>query len=199
MPRTGSTRERILKAAFELISDRGYLGASTREIAQKAGVAEVTVFRQFANKETLFAEVLRSFSSMPVMAELVPQLKMLPYEEALETLFICFIERLEANRGWIRVLNNEVVFAPETMQQVYGSFLKRLFSVFTDFFRDAQDRGLIRQDLNPEYVARAFHSQAFGFFHIEGTLGVTSGLVPLRREMINTFVKTFCRGTRAPD
>src|SRR5450631_4259697 len=117
-----STRKHILDAAFELISSKGYLGASTREIALKAGVAEVTLFRHFANKESLFAEVLRSFSSIPPLSELVPHLKSLSYEEALETLAIRFLKWFEANRNWIRVLSCEVGYAPEEMKDVYGNF-----------------------------------------------------------------------------
>jgi len=83
---TAATRENILDAALELISSKGYLGASTREIAQMAGVAEVTLFRYFASKESLFAEVLRSFSSIPVLPELMPHLESMSYEEALEAL-----------------------------------------------------------------------------------------------------------------
>jgi hypothetical protein len=50
-----STRDRILKSAFELISVKGDLGTSTREIAKQAKVAEVTLFRQFTSKEGLIA------------------------------------------------------------------------------------------------------------------------------------------------
>ena len=195
MPKTIATRERILKAAFELISSRGYQGSSTREIAQRAQVAEVTLFRLFTGKEALFAEVLRSFPSIPALSELVPQLKQLPYEEALETFTIRFFEVIEANRDWIRILSCEVGYAPEEMKQVYGEFLKRLFGVLTIFFADARERGRIKPDLDPEHTARAFHSMLFGFFHVEGKLGVSQGLIPLRREMINSFVKIFSRGT----
>ncbi len=193
---SNSTRERILKAAFELISSKGYQGSSTREIAQRAQVAEVTLFRHFTGKAALFAEVLRSFSAIPTLSELLPHLKHLPYEEALETLTIRFFEGIEANRDWIRILSCEVGYAPEEMKQVYGEFLKRLFGVLTDFFTDARERGRIRPDLDPEHIARAFHSMLFGFFHIEDMLGVSQGLTPLRREMLDSFVKLFCRGTR---
>jgi AcrR family transcriptional regulator len=57
----------------ERISGRGYVGASTRDIAQRVQMAEVTLFRQFANKESLYAEVLSSFSAIPILLELVLQ------------------------------------------------------------------------------------------------------------------------------
>ena len=198
MNTTATTRERILKATLELVSSRGYAGSTTREIAQRAGVAEVTLFRQFANKESLFAEVLRTFSSAPALPELMPQLKSLPYHEALETLTIRFLERLEANRNWIRVLSYGVGYAPEEMRNVYDDFLKQLFGDLSDFFADAHDREVIRPDLDPEHAARAFHSMVFGLFHIEGLFDGASGLIHQRSVMISSFVKMFCRGTQ-PD
>jgi AcrR family transcriptional regulator len=199
MNSTSTARERILKAAFELISSKGYLGASTREIAQQAQVAEVTLFRQFASKESLFAEVLRSFSVIPVLCELMPHLKLLPYKEALETLILRFLEQIEANRDWIRVLSCEISHAPVEMKNIYGDFLKQLFSVLTDFFVNARDRGFIRPDLDPEHTARAFHSMIFGFFHFEGLRGIDVGHVTEYAEMVDVFVDIFCRGTKTPD
>ena len=48
------TRDKILEAALFLFSKKGYLGATTKEIAKEAGIAELTLFRHFASKEKLF-------------------------------------------------------------------------------------------------------------------------------------------------
>jgi AcrR family transcriptional regulator len=47
------TRERILVAAREVIGRKGKRGATTREIADVAGVNEATIFRHFGTKEAL--------------------------------------------------------------------------------------------------------------------------------------------------
>lgn len=53
------TRERILAAARQVYVQRnGQHGATTREIAQLAGVNEVTLFRHFGSKERLLAEMV---------------------------------------------------------------------------------------------------------------------------------------------
>ena len=49
------TRERLLSAGLELLCKKGYRGATTREIAQEAGVTEVTMYRHFRSKEELLA------------------------------------------------------------------------------------------------------------------------------------------------
>ena len=58
MQTTTTTKEKILTAAMSLVSEKGYLGATTREIAHDAGVTELTLFRHFGSKEKLFEEVL---------------------------------------------------------------------------------------------------------------------------------------------
>jgi AcrR family transcriptional regulator len=50
----------ILEASIEHFSDRGYFGATTKEISFKADVTEPSVFRLFSSKDNLFREALRT-------------------------------------------------------------------------------------------------------------------------------------------
>ena len=50
-------REQILDAALELFAERGYHGASTEEIARRAGISQPYVFRLFGTKKELFIAV----------------------------------------------------------------------------------------------------------------------------------------------
>ena len=49
-----ATEERIVEAAVQLFSRRGFRGSSTRAIAQLAGVNEITLFRHFPRKRDLY-------------------------------------------------------------------------------------------------------------------------------------------------
>src|SRR5437870_5781843 len=51
-------RAKLLQAAAIVFAREGLQGATTRMIAQEAGVNEVTLFRLFENKDRLLAEVL---------------------------------------------------------------------------------------------------------------------------------------------
>jgi AcrR family transcriptional regulator len=62
------TRERLLRAARELIEENGYGGASVAAIAERNGLASSTLYRHFASKQELFVEVFRSVCDREVQA-----------------------------------------------------------------------------------------------------------------------------------
>ena len=62
------TRERLLRAARELIEEGGYGAATVVAIAERAGVAAGTLYRHFPSKEELFVEVFRSVCDREVAA-----------------------------------------------------------------------------------------------------------------------------------
>lgn len=47
-------RQQILETAFGLFARKGYEGATTREIAEEAGINEALLFRHFPSKEKLY-------------------------------------------------------------------------------------------------------------------------------------------------
>ena len=53
------SRDRILEAAQRVYAEHGFRGATTRRIAEAAGVNEVTLFRIFGGKEALLAAAIR--------------------------------------------------------------------------------------------------------------------------------------------
>jgi AcrR family transcriptional regulator len=62
------TRERLLRAARELIEEGGYGAATVVAIAERAGVASGTLYRHFASKEELFVELFRAVCDREVEA-----------------------------------------------------------------------------------------------------------------------------------
>jgi AcrR family transcriptional regulator len=96
-----STRERLLRAAREIIEDGGYGAASVVAIAERAGVAAGTLYRHFASKEELFVEVFRSVCSGEERAMRDAAVAASPGSgavERLEAVLGTFAERALANR-----------------------------------------------------------------------------------------------------
>src|SRR5260221_4167902 len=57
---TELTHQRLIRAALELFSSRGYHDTTTAQIAKKAGVAEGTIYRHFPSKQQLLNELYRA-------------------------------------------------------------------------------------------------------------------------------------------
>ena len=54
----GEPRKLLIEAAREVFAAKGFVGTSTREIAERAGVSETLMFRYFGSKVGLFREAL---------------------------------------------------------------------------------------------------------------------------------------------
>lgn len=58
--RPDGTRDRLVRAAREVLERGGYAGASVIAIAERAGVSAGALYRHFPSKAELFVEVLRT-------------------------------------------------------------------------------------------------------------------------------------------
>jgi AcrR family transcriptional regulator len=58
-PENGSVRQRLLTAATDLFSQRGYAATTVREIVGAAGVTKPVLYYYFRNKEGIYLELMR--------------------------------------------------------------------------------------------------------------------------------------------
>lgn len=56
--RRGDTADRILEVATECFAKNGFEGTNLREIADKVGIREPSIYRHYKNKEDLYRQVL---------------------------------------------------------------------------------------------------------------------------------------------
>jgi AcrR family transcriptional regulator len=101
-----SLRDQLLEAAAQLYAETGYRGATTRRIAVKAGVNEITLFRHFGSKDALIREaIMRAGSSMQP-----PPLPDPPREPAreLKEWAVAHIAALRERRSLIRTCMGEI-------------------------------------------------------------------------------------------
>ena len=56
--KSSTTLENIFRAAMEEFSDRGFLGASLRQIVKRAGVTTGAFYGYFSSKEALFNAIV---------------------------------------------------------------------------------------------------------------------------------------------
>jgi len=104
-------RQEILAAAAGVFAQYGFLGATTRRIAEAAGVNEVTLFRYFGSKETLLLEAMQHNTLSSGITEL-PAIPVDPVQE-LTVWSEAFISHLRLRSSIIRKTMSEIEEHPE--------------------------------------------------------------------------------------
>jgi AcrR family transcriptional regulator len=107
-------REQLLQAALKVYSTSGIRGATTKRIAQEAGVNEVTLFRHFGSKDALLQEALAHSAEALFEADLPDP----PVDPAAELLAFARSHHaaLWSHRQLIRVAMGEFADHPEVTQ-----------------------------------------------------------------------------------
>ena len=94
-------REEILDAALEVFAHRGLHGASTEEVAKKAGISQPYVFRLFGTKKELYiALVARCFRQTLELMQRAAEGKR--GEDALKAIGEAYGELLQTDRAYLR-------------------------------------------------------------------------------------------------
>ena len=166
MQTTTTTKEKILTAAMSLVSEKGYLGATTREIARTAGVTELTLFRHFGSKENLFELCVENRSFLPDLREILPGLDGLPYEEALQVLGTRFLLSLKTRKPMVMIMQSEMARYPVKMRRMYGHLMDETLKTLAAYFTALQKRGALRE-FPAELAARMYLGMLFSYFRTE--------------------------------
>jgi AcrR family transcriptional regulator len=142
---------KIIQAATEIFSEKGYSAASTSEIAQRAGVAEGTIFRHYKTKRDLLLSIVG-----PILAKTVAPLFMRdfakvldqPYAEIEDFYKTVLRDRLNfarKNAKILRIVIQELPFQPELLGQVKVLFSQYVFERIGRLYAHFQEQGQIME------------------------------------------------------
>jgi AcrR family transcriptional regulator len=107
-----ASRQKLLAAAARIYGESGFRGATTRRIADEAGVNEVTLFRLFGSKSALIAEALREHAPRRTDPVSLPDEPTDP-ERELTAWCDAQLAHLRAARSMIRKAMGEIEEHPE--------------------------------------------------------------------------------------
>lgn len=157
------TRERILDAALELFGARGFAATTTKAIARKAGVNEVTVFRVFGTKQGVYAAMLAERSLVPSIMRSVEFDLSSPLEEMMVKNVSTVLGMLKANRHMFMVMLNDVWRQPRARKMLGEVPLQRAIDFLASNLKRQMDAGRLRR-MEPELAARAMIGMVQAYF-----------------------------------
>lgn len=148
--------ERILRAALEVISRKGFKGASMREIAQAAGMPVGSVYLRIKRKEDLLVMVTDQ-----CMAELFDAFERQrdadgPAPERLEDAIRAYLAYISRNRRYINLVYRETRALPPDKRREIFAIERR----FTRHWQTIIERGIAEGSLtatDPELSAHAVY------------------------------------------
>jgi AcrR family transcriptional regulator len=173
-------QSRILRAAVEVFAEKGYSGAATSEIAQRAGVAEGTIFRHYRTKKDLLYSIVAPFVVRLIEPFVLRDLYPLidnphpTFEGFVRGLLDNRIAFAEKNIKIIRILLQEVPFHPELREQFLTKVAERVLQRLSNAVNHYREQGQII-DLPPLTTIRMVGSSLFGYLLVRFLLAPKTG------------------------
>ena len=160
-PPVEDTRQRILAAARELYAEKGTRGTTTREVADRAGVNEATVFRHFGTKGQLLNEMLEHFGPSKTMPMLLDEARALrSLEKQLYRIGLGLVDAMRQREDLIKITMAEEIENPNGVTCAWrGVNVAR--GALADFLGEKVERGELQGD--PDLLTRIFFSLMFAY------------------------------------
>lgn len=184
------TSEKILHATMNLIMEKGYSAATTKDIAKAAGVNECTIFRKFSGKK----EIVMAAMSLP---EWNPCLREEDFEYTGELeQDLCSFAHVYSSKVTPRMVKVSLGLRSPDLYEITRDGIREIPDTFkrvlVGYFTEMRKQNKINTD-NIESLAMAFVALNFGFVFFKASFG--DELTKLQtKEYIESSVHHFVNG-----
>ena len=146
--RSAARRDAILAAALEEFSARGFAATRLDDVARRADVAKGTIYLHFADKETLFQELIHLELSPVVGALEHASHADISVRQLAERLIEVFVREVYETRrkDVIRLILTEGPRFPKLAEFYYREVIARVMEAIRAMLRRAVERGELKDD-----------------------------------------------------
>ena len=147
------TEQKIVDATIFLLDKEGMNGTTTKKIAKKAEVSEVTVFRKFKSKDNLLkiAKIYYSDYFLEKISDIFTNYEDTDLESLLKHIWGKLDNFLDNNLDIIKIALDELMSNPEE-EKIFSKFSDEVLKNLTNIFQEQIDKGKIRK-INPSAAA----------------------------------------------
>jgi AcrR family transcriptional regulator len=134
-------RNQLLDAATEVFAARGFHGATTRMIAEAAGVAEGTIYNYFDSKADLLVAIMTRLSQLELLDAWLTRA---PEEDMRQFLHAILEQRvvlIERNDDTIRAIMPQVLVEDDLRERFYRQFVQPIASVLEQYVQQWVEAG----------------------------------------------------------
>lgn len=182
-PRAARSRERLLRAATELLIESGPRGVTVDAVAEESGVAKSTLYRHWPSRDELLVDVVRC--NIPELAE--PDLSQ-GFEPALRTHMSRAAATL-ADPEWSRII--PAVMSLRVTMPAVAACIETDRTSKTTLLRALLDEG-VREGILPNHIdADSTARLLFGPLIYTALLGDADQLDALADEVVDRFLASY--------
>ncbi|MGH0035058.1 MAG: TetR/AcrR family transcriptional regulator [Myxococcota bacterium] len=188
---SGETRERILEAALRAFSEKGFDGATTRDIATQAGVNLGLIQYYFGGKDKLWrAAVDRVFEELHAGLERVT--RDMPDGDDVErmrALIHAHVRFVAGHVEFIRIMHDEGKRRGPRMRWLVDRHVKPLYEGVRSILTRARDRGLLPRDIDPLHFHYVLIGSVALIFHQAEECKRLTGHDPAEEAMVEAHAR----------
>ena len=179
------TREAILVAALRAFTEKGFDGATARDIAARAGVNHGLIRYHFGNKLKLWqAAVDRAFARLGAALETVAQGDFPDERERIRLLLRGYVRFVAANPEFVILMNEEGKRRGERLRWITDRHVKPLFAELDAILESGQRAGVLAPELTPIHFHYALAGAVGLIFHQAEECRRLTGLDPFDDDMV---------------
>lgn len=147
-------RNKILDVAIVEFAENGFVSANINSIANEAGISVGSLYKYFDHKEDLFLTIIHYGveTLKTILGGIIAE------EEPLDTRIekiIKAIQKYSRENEHLTKLYNEMATESRSnlVWKIVSDMENATAGLYTSYIREAQEKGLLRRDINPGYFA----------------------------------------------
>jgi TetR/AcrR family fatty acid metabolism transcriptional regulator len=152
-PRGGDKYGRILEAAIAVIAENGFHNSRVSDIAERANVADGTIYLYFKSKEQILMTALESAFEAFIAQARKELAGSRDAASKLRVLARLHLRELGRNRSLAVVLQTELRQSAKFLAEFSQRELKEYFNLIREIIREGQLAGSIRKDVTDKIAA----------------------------------------------
>jgi len=187
-------RGQILRGAMDLFAEKGFRGATTREIARHLGISEALMFKYFPSKEALYRAIIQKrtdgseemfFPKEAVQAK--------DDRQVFRSIASNLIARNTGDPTFMRLILYSALEGHELSRIFFETHVMGRTRLLADYIRQRIKEKAFKP-VPPLLAARAFMGMIIHYVQFREIYGMKNFLKFSQKKAVQTFVDTFLNG-----
>jgi len=149
-------KKRIIEAALTVFAEKGFYNSKISEIAEKAEVADGTIYLYFKSKDDLLISLFEYEGAIIVSNMKKAMEKVKDPVEKIRTFAINHLNMVTKNRNLATIIQVELRQSSKFMKEYVNKKFVEYLNLISDAIHEGQKIGIIREEIKSGIAKRAF-------------------------------------------